>query len=200
MDAQQHSDDGTLEPGTMPGVQGDCVIDWSSELRCHSRWLRTVLVARSRDPASIDELLQEVALCAIRDGDSVRDTSRVAPWLYRVAVRQALLRRRRLGRQRRLRESLVERLDEVAVSGVDDLDPLAWLIADERTRQVRQSLDSLPPREAEVLLLKYSEDWSYRQIAEHLGLTESAVDARLHRARRRLRRELIQRNVVEVNS
>ena len=38
------------------------------------------------------------------------------------------------------------------------------------------------------------------EIAEHLGLTESAVDGRLHRARQRLRRELIQRNVVEVNS
>ncbi len=183
----------------MPGVQGDAAVDWPVELRRHGRWLRTVLVARSRDPASIDELLQEVALCAIRDGDSVRDASRVAPWLYRVAVRQALLRRRRLGRQRRLRESFVERLDEVAVSGVDELDPLGWLLADERTQQVRQSLDSLPPREAEVLLLKYSEGWSYRQIAEHLGLTESAVDARLHRARQRLRRELIQRNVVEVN-
>ena len=48
----------------------------------------------------------------------------------------------------------------------------------------------LPGREAEILLLKYSEDWTYRQIADHLGLTSSAVEARLHRARQRLRRKL----------
>jgi RNA polymerase sigma-70 factor (ECF subfamily) len=41
-----------------------------------------------------------------------------------------------------------------------------------------------------VLVLKYTEHWSYRQLAEHLGTTESAVEARLHRARARLRAEL----------
>ena len=44
--------------------------------------------------------------------------------------------------------------------------------------------------DAEILLLKYSEDWSYRQMAEHLGMSESAVEARLHRARQKLRSEL----------
>jgi RNA polymerase sigma-70 factor (ECF subfamily) len=39
-------------------------------------------------------------------------------------------------------------------------------------------------------VLKYTEHWSYRQLAEHLGATESAVEARLHRARARLREEL----------
>ena len=175
-------------------------IDWPSQLQRHGRWLRTVLLARSREPIAIDELLQEVALTAVRDGDSINDHSRIAPWLYQVAVRHALLHRRRLGRQRRVRNSFAERLDETAASGIDPLDPLAWLLADERTQQVRDSLDALPPREAELLLLKYSEDWSYRQIAEHVGLSESAVDARLHRARQRPRKELLRRNVVEVHS
>jgi RNA polymerase sigma-70 factor (ECF subfamily) len=48
----------------------------------------------------------------------------------------------------------------------------------------------LPRRDADVLVLKYAEHWSYRQLAEHLGTTESAVEARLHRARARLREEL----------
>ena len=36
-------------------------------------------------------------------------------------------------------------------------------------------------------MLKYTEDWSYRALAEHLGISESAVETRLHRARGRLR-------------
>ena len=48
---------------------------------------------------------------------------------------------------------------------------------------VRRSLACLPRRDAEILLLKYTENWSYRQLAEHLGLSTSAVEARLHRAR-----------------
>jgi RNA polymerase sigma-70 factor (ECF subfamily) len=41
-----------------------------------------------------------------------------------------------------------------------------------------------------MLLLKYTEDWSYRDISQHLGLSTSAVEARLHRARQKMRREL----------
>lgn len=42
----------------------------------------------------------------------------------------------------------------------------------------------------EILLLKYKEDWSYVEIANHLGVSHSAVESRLHRARRKLRCEL----------
>ena len=39
-------------------------------------------------------------------------------------------------------------------------------------------------------MLKYTENWRYQQIAAHLGISQSAVEARLHRARRKLRAEL----------
>ena len=49
---------------------------------------------------------------------------------------------------------------------------------------------ALSGADAEILLLKYGERWSYREIAERLGITEKAVDARLLRAEARLRHEL----------
>jgi RNA polymerase sigma-70 factor (ECF subfamily) len=63
-------------------------------------------------------------------------------------------------------------------------------LASERQALVRQALACLPRREAEILLLKYTEDWTYREIADHLGLSTSAVEARLHRARGRMRHTL----------
>ena len=48
----------------------------------------------------------------------------------------------------------------------------------------------LAPRDREILLLKYTESWSYQQLSDRLGISETAVEARLHRARGRLRREL----------
>jgi RNA polymerase sigma-70 factor (ECF subfamily) len=56
----------------------------------------------------------------------------------------------------------------------------------------------LSPRDAEILLLKYTEDWSYRELAAHLGISESAVEARLHRARGRLRAAVIDTRANEV--
>lgn len=69
-------------------------------------------------------------------------------------------------------------------------DPLDWLLGDERRQMVRTALDKLPGRDAEILLMKYAEDCSYQEIANRLGIGHSAVEARLHRARGRLRTAL----------
>ena len=69
-------------------------------------------------------------------------------------------------------------------------DPLRWLLTQERQQLVRVALDRLPARDAEMLLLKYAENWNYHQIAEHLGISHSAVETRLFRSRQRLREEL----------
>ena len=68
---------------------------------------------------------------------------------------------------------------------------LDWLLAGEQRKLVRSALRRMPRRDAEILILKYTEDWSYRQLAEHLGLSTSAVEARLHRARHKMRRLLV---------
>jgi RNA polymerase sigma factor (sigma-70 family) len=105
--------------------------------------------------------------------------------------------RRRLGRQRRLTNNYAQRV-RPSESDSRNPDPLGWLLADERRAMVRAALAGLPRRDAEILLLKYTEDWSYHQIAAHVGIGHSAVEARLHRARSRLRAQLAALNVVEI--
>jgi RNA polymerase sigma factor (sigma-70 family) len=174
-------------------------IDWPAALAQHDRWLRTVALARLHEPQAVDEVLQEVALAAVRQAAPLADASKLAPWLYRLTVRQALLYRRKMGRRRRLADRYSGEVG--ATGGRRDrvLDPLDWLLAQERRKQVREALTRLPARDAEMLLLKYTENWNYHQIAAHLGLTHSAVEARLHRARRKLREELAALDVAEVS-
>jgi RNA polymerase sigma-70 factor (ECF subfamily) len=162
--------------------------DWQVLLAAHGRWLRTVVYARVGEPQAVDEVMQEVALAAVRQKAPLRDAAKAAPWLYRLAVRQSLMYRRKQGRRRRLTNGYTEHVR--GMGGGRQADPLAWLLADERRRLVRSALGRLPRRDAEMLLLKYSEDWSYLEMAEHLGTTSAAVQSRLHRARSRLRSEL----------
>jgi RNA polymerase sigma-70 factor (ECF subfamily) len=104
--------------------------------------------------------------------------------------------RRRQGRRRKLTDDYARRV-RPSEEDSRERDPLGWLLADERRQLVRQALARLPSRDAEILLLKYTEDWSYRDLAEHLGITQSALQARLHRARQRLRDELAALEIVE---
>jgi RNA polymerase sigma factor (sigma-70 family) len=172
-------------------------LDWSALLTQHERWLRTVVYARLGSAEGVDEVLQEVALAAVRQRAPLNDPAKAAPWLYRLGVLQALLYRRKHGRRRKLIDRFVQHWpppDHDAGSP----DPLSWLLADERQRLVRQAVAQLQPRDAEILLLKYTEDWNYHQLAERLGISHSAVETRLHRARARLRSELLALNVVEM--
>ena len=166
-------------------------IDWPAELGRHGRWLRTVALARVGDAAAADDVMQEVAAAAVEKGHQLRDPASAGAWLYRLVVVAAVQYRRRQGRRRKLVERYAERLAPAEYNS-RERDPLDWLLTDERKAMVRQSLERLPRRDAEILLLKYSEDWSYRQMAEHLGMSTSAIEARLHRARQKLRRMLRQ--------
>ena len=45
-------------------------IDWQAALTQHERWLRTVVLARLREPQAVDEVMQEVALAAVKQAVS----------------------------------------------------------------------------------------------------------------------------------
>jgi RNA polymerase sigma-70 factor (ECF subfamily) len=156
-----------------------------------------VVLSRLGEPQAVDEVMQEVSLAAVAQRAPLNDPTKVAPWLYRLAVMQALLYRRKRGRQRKLADRYAQRL-RPGEGESRTLDPLNWLLAEEERQMVRRALAHLPPRDAEILLLKYTEDWSYHQLAQHLGISHSAVEARLHRARRRMRDQLAALNAIEV--
>lgn len=166
---------------------GIAAFDWRCAWDQHQPWLRTVLFARLRNHDAAEEALQQVAIAAARGADKLRDPTKLAPWLYRLAVTTVMQQRRQAGRRKIRLQTFAE---NSPTEESHERDPLGWLVAQEQRQLVRQALAELPGRDAEILLLKYTEDWSYRELSEHLGLSPSAVEARLHRARHKLRQAL----------
>jgi RNA polymerase sigma-70 factor (ECF subfamily) len=64
--------------------------------------------------------------------------------------------------------------------------PVALLERAEESRLVRRAMAEMPAEQREVLILREYQELSYREIAEITGATESAVKARLFRARQAL--------------
>ena len=75
-------------------------VDWQAALAEHDRWLRMVVRARVGEGQCVDDVMQEVALAAVAQRAPLADATKVAPWLYRLAVTQVLLYRRKHGRRR----------------------------------------------------------------------------------------------------
>jgi RNA polymerase sigma-70 factor (ECF subfamily) len=176
------------EPERRIVTEGSAVPDWGDVLSAHDGWLRRVVATRLREPQGVDEVMQEVALAVVAQRSPLLDPSRIVGWLYRLAVRQTLLYRRKAGRTR----ALVDRCSTLRPTPGEapDPSPLAWLLHDERREMVRDALRHLPPRDADLLALKYGEGWSARELAERLGVGVPAIEARLLRAKRRLRARL----------
>ena len=68
----------------------------------HESWLRTALQARLNSSDEVEEVLQEVAVAAAKQSVKEVPVDRTGPWLYRVALRQVMLFRRKAGRRKKL--------------------------------------------------------------------------------------------------
>jgi RNA polymerase sigma-70 factor (ECF subfamily) len=181
-------------------------IDWTLELDRHRPWMLKVLRSRVGDWHVADDLIQEVALAVWKQTSRPLDPAKVAPWLYRLTVRQAINFHRR---------SKMQKLqhwdgDESAVPANNGKDvrikpiaetvgratlaptPLDWLIEEEKTGAIRAALQRARPRDRELLTLKYSENWTYQQLADHLGVKVKTIEYRLLKAKQRLRRLIVQ--------
>jgi RNA polymerase sigma factor (sigma-70 family) len=164
-------------------------IDLPACFQQHRRWLRNVVAGRLIEKHAVDDVMQEVALAACNGSQSVAESGAIAPWLYRVAVRQSLLYRRKKGRQKKLVDGFASRGNPPSTSREND--PLNWILATERQANIRLAIGRLVTRDREILMLKYTENWSYRQLSEHLGVSVGTVEYRLTQARKQLRRELL---------
>lgn len=168
---------------------------WDGTLGDHRDWLRSVVLARLGEPQAAEDVMQEVAVAVMNGRHRLADPTKLESWLYQIAVRQTLMYRRKHGRRRKLVDRYANR-EQPHESDTREPDPLEWLLAIERAELIGHALEGMHPRDREVLMLKYEHELSYREISNRLGIGMSAVEARLHRARQRLRKALARLDVV----
>ncbi|MBN2022548.1 MAG: sigma-70 family RNA polymerase sigma factor [Pirellulales bacterium] len=139
------------------------------------------LVGRLLDGADgVEDVVQDVFLAAFVHLGRFRGDAKLSTWLTRIAVNRCRSRRRR-GRLVR------QWLPWLAKAAVARDEPVA---ADETHEEIRRAVGRLPDKYREPIVLRYFEDLSAVEIAEILGVGQAAVEARLSRARRRLREVL----------
>ena len=186
----------TQDAGPLPA-------DPNEALRLHGSWLRAIAIARLRGLEGADDVMQDVAMAAVRNWETLRTAANAKAWLYRLTVRAALMHRRTLGRARKrineaigtytLKHGVSEgHVNREEAGDAPPGDPLSALLAGERHRQLRLAIARLPVKDVEMLLLKHVDDCSYQEIARRLGVTAGVVQMRLFRARQKLREILLE--------
>lgn len=151
----------------------------------HQRRVLAVAAGIAGDFHDAEDLAQEAFVRAFRSLDTLRDPARFAPWVGGIAAHVALdwIRGRR-GRPTP-RQDLPEPAFEPGLP--ERLDPPA---AEAELALVREIALGLPDDLRVVLTLRAVQGLAYAEIAQALGIEESQVKGRLHRAREELRRRL----------
>ncbi len=127
--------------------------------------------------AEVEDVVQEVFLAAWKNRRQFRGEAEWGAWLSRIAVNKARNHVRSRSRRRVL-------LTLIGLGPAEE--PAAPDRVDEDAH-VRAAVAGLGHRDREVLVLRYLEQRGAAEIAEQLGLSRNTIDARLTRARRRLR-------------
>lgn len=171
--------------------------DPSAELGAHRDAVYRYIVTIVRDAAQAEDLTQDVLLRAHRNLPSLRDRSRLAPWLYRIATnvchdrfRQASKRNRPASLDRPGENASGPRLAEALPDDGPRLDRV--MEQREMSECVWKYLSGLPDSYLAVILLHDMHDMTNPEIAAMLEESLATVKIRLHRARNRLRDALAQ--------
>jgi len=109
---------------------------------------------------------------------------RIAPWLFSVC-------RRRVIDVLRKENRMVALHDAPAAPATRDAGPAENAERNDSTRALLAKLPGLPPQQHEAVRLKFQNQFSYREIAEVMGISESHVGVLLHQALKTLRTQLI---------
>ena len=167
-------------------------------VRTHSGRMFSVCRRILRNDEEAKDAVQEAFVSAFRGLPSFEGTAKLGTWLHRIAVNASLMRLR--SKKRRPEESIEELLPAFKDDGHAKLEPrdfsptaLQMVETREIREFVRQSIDRLSEMHRVVLLLRDVEEMDTAEAAEVLGVSESVVKVRLHRARHALRRLLAER-------
>ena len=128
----------------------------------------------------VDEVVQDTFVRAFASLDSFRGESSLRTWLFTIARRLLLDRRR----SERRRGEPVEVHENDAATEYDSLDAV---VADETQRRLKAALARLTPTQREVFTLRVSEGLSYKEIADAVDTTEGAARVHYHNAMRAIK-------------
>jgi RNA polymerase sigma-70 factor (ECF subfamily) len=185
-----------IQPSSV-GVQELSDQDLVAEILRHDRKATAEFVARCTDHVYryvrrrlvprvdlVEDLVQEIFLAAWQSLDKFRGDASLRSWMLGIARHKVEDYYRS-----RLREVQIEEEDEDAREDPASSDDLDNAIATRQDRQIaREILTNLPESYALILLWRYWEKRSLREIAGETGRTEKAIERLLARARNQFKK------------
>jgi len=146
-----------------------------------------MLLKMTNDPTDADDLTIEAFGKAFKNLSTYTPEFAFSTWLFRIATNNCI---DFLRKKKKLTYSINkgfnvnnEALEMAQNLPSDTMDPEAKLIEKQKIMLMRAIVEKLKPRYRTLIELRYFDEYSYEEIAEHLEIPIGTVKAQLFRAR-----------------
>ena len=160
-------------------------MDWQKTIEKHGQIVWGIAWKMLGNESDASDCFQEVFLKAVQYSrkEKIRD---IGAFLSRLTYQKAI---DQLRKRKTLFNKFVSQPD-CEHEAQNTPDPSGHMQSEQLAQRLSEALASIPAQEAEVFCLKVLQEFSYRQIAQQLGIKENYVGVLLNRAKLSLRSEL----------
>jgi RNA polymerase sigma-70 factor (ECF subfamily) len=162
---------------------------WEQLVESTHREVYSLCLRILRDPDDAAEATQDAYLKAFRGLKGFRGDAQFTTWLYRVAT-NAAISKHRSRKRRRTWETGADDDVLVRIAGSDSTEAQAGARLD--LARVERAISRLPEHYRTAIVLRDVYGMSIEEIAEQMGVSDTAAKVRVHRARKRLKEEVFE--------
>jgi RNA polymerase sigma-70 factor (ECF subfamily) len=167
-------------------------------MRRHNQRLYRIGRAILRNDAEAEDVMQDAYVRAYEHLSQFAGRAKFSTWLSRIAVNEALARRRRLRAHEELEPSNMKDENGNKMESMERFEsstpnPEQQAASSEMQRLLESAIEDLPDDYRSVLVLRDVEEMDTNEAAAALDISEENVKVRLHRARALLRKKMFAR-------
>jgi RNA polymerase sigma factor (sigma-70 family) len=164
-------------------------------LRRYNQTLYRVIRGYLRDEKEIQDAMQNTYLKAFDKLFQFKGEAAFSTWLIKIGINEALIRLKQMRKNKTIHSELDSDSNQIQQVPDKQLNAEKAIIRQEAQRLLEAAIDHLPEKYRLIYILKEVEGLSNDQIAESLGISDSNIKVRLHRARLLLKDNLYNRSL-----
>ena len=169
----------------------------SQLLERHTRRVRDYVRMLVKDNDVADDLTQEVLIKVVKVLDEGRytDKGRFLPWVLRIAHNRVLDHFRANKQVKTVNESSAG-FDILGSKNLAEPSIEDQLISEQQAEEVRALIELLPEEQREVVKMRYYDGLSFKEIAEHTGVSINTALGRMRYALINMRQMIKEKKLV----
>lgn len=145
--------------------------------------LFATILRMTRNQQDAEDLVQESFIKIYHQLGKFNGKGSFSSWMYRVAINHCL-------DEFRKKRYKMEQVEINEVHAKDFQHPEVTYLKKEKNRQLEKLIGRLPEDERLILLLRYVNELSYKEISELMNVSLATVRNKLHRGKKKLRKTM----------